>query len=145
MKNVLFCVVMGLLLIGCSQNDEIIRQNSENIVSKAVTASGYHLSSYSVGLMTPSGSEIVRILDPNGNTAWVHWSTDAFLTDASVASSGYGPSITISAEGDHPSGSVNVWVNGKNIGPVLVHKKSTGGGSGRDTTDMGSVSGGDLQ
>ena len=145
MKNVLFCVVMGLLLIGCSQNDEIIRQNPENVVSKAVTASGYRLSSYSVGLTTPSGSDFVRILDSNGNSAWVHWSTDADLTDATVESSGFGPSITISAKGDHPYGSVNVWVNGKNIGPVLVHKKSTGGGGGRDTTLLDSVSGVDLQ
>lgn len=145
MKNVLFCVVMGLLLIGCSQNDEIINQDSEKLVSKAVTASEYSLSEYSVALTPYNDSQTVRILDSNGFPAFVRWSTNASLTDASVASSGLGSGITIYSNGRYPSGSVNVWINGEHIGPITVYTKSTGGGGGRDTTDMGSVAGGDLQ
>lgn len=144
MKNVLFCVVMGLLLIGCSQNDEIIRQNPENVVSKAATASGYSLSEYSVTLAPYNGSQSVKILDSNGFPAFVYWSTNASLTDARVASSGLGSGVTIYSNGRYPSGRVSVWVHGENIGSIQVYTKNSGGG-GRDTTDINSVSGVDLQ
>ena len=134
---------MGLLLIGCSQNDEIIRQNPENVVSKAATASGYYISPTSMYLAPYRDSMEVYIYDSEGWLANVSWTTDSrHLYDASVASSGTRYSFAIYSTGAHPSGKVNVLVNGVSIGVVTVY---TSGGGGRDTTYINSVSGVVLQ
>lgn len=135
---------MGLLLIGCSQNDEIIRQNPENVVSKAATASGYYISPTSMYLAPYRDSMEVYIYDSEGWLANVSWTTDSrHLYDASVASSGTRYSFAIYSTGAHPSGKVNVLVNGVSIGVVTVY--TSGGGGGGDSTLLDSVSGVDLQ
>ena len=153
MKNVLFCVVMGLLLIGCSQNDEIINQESEKLVSKAA-ASEYYISPTSVTLrpysLTAPGRDSALITIEGGSSLWgaPEWTTDSrLLYDATVAPGGKSYSFAIYAAGDQPYGKVKVVVNGINVGIVTVYTggNGSGSGSGYDSTILDAISDVDLQ